>query len=747
MQIVTSFRSMWVIGTLSRPLILLLLVTVSTFSQAPSNLDEAEENPSSIEFNYEAARLERVAQAVRITEEISLDGYLDEQAWDLAIPATNFVQRRPNPGAASAERTEVRILFDDENLYVGFTCFDSEPSRIAVNDLEEDFDFRGSDGVTLAFDSLHDLRSAFLFITNPAGAKGDAQVSVTGLNMDWDGVWDVRTSQNDEGWIAEFVIPFKTLRFSLSLSQEWGLNLNRRIVRLNEESDWSPIPVRYSLLRVAQYGTLQGLEDVRQGRNLKVTPFVTAGFTQVRSETDPFQTFETDQNYDGGLDLKYSLTPSLTLDGTYRTDFAQVEVDQQQVNLTRFNLFFPEKRDFFLENSSTFDFGAGRNLVPFFSRRIGLNRSGTPIPILGGVRLTGQIGNYDVGFLNMKTESQGINPSDNYTVGRVKRNLLTNSWVGGLVTNRDSSIEGEYNRVYGADVHFQFYNRLEFDSHILRSDTPGRSGRDQARQFEAAWRDDELIIAAGYNEIQTNFNPEVGFVRRGNNTRYNGQFFWNPLIENSPVFRNLVFGASLDYYENGTTEQIETREQRLDLGIRFENLSSVDFSLLETFDRLSDPFRIRRDISIPKGDYRYLGYSARATTSPRSKLSGSGSVEWGEFWSGRRRSITGSVSWRPNFHLRMNADYRRNQVTLASGNFTTDLVGLRFLYAFNPNTFLNAFFQYNADTQQVSSNIRFNIIHHPLSDLFLVYNDLRDLQKGQVIQRAVIIKLTNLFNF
>ena len=447
------------------------------------------------------------------------------------------------------------------------------------------------------------------------------------------------------------------------------------------------------------------------------------------------------------MDLKYSLTPSLTLDATYRTDFAQVEVDQQQVNLTRFNLFFPEKRDFFLENSGTFNFGAGNNLVPFFSRRIGLGREGTPIPIVGGARVTGQAGPYDIGFLVMKTESQDQTPSTEYVVGRLKRRFLTNSWVGGLVTDRESSLDGDYSRVYGIDTHLQFFERLELDSFLLRSDTPGLDEGNQARQFEARWRDDELILAAGYNEIQTNFNPEVGFVRRGDNTHFNGEVSWNPLFENSPVFRNLVIGTAFDYYEDGESEQIETREERVDLGLRFENNGSVDFSILQTFDRLRDVFPIHSSVSIPEGDYRYLGYSARASSNPSGKISGNGAVEWGEFWSGRRRSFTGGVSWKPNIHFRLDVDYTRNQVNLAEGRFSSDLVGARFLYAFNPRAFFNAFIQYNADTNQVSSNIRFNLIHHPLSDLFLVYNELRDTSNGQLLGRGMVFKLTNLFNF
>ena len=609
-----------------------LLTALPALPQDTADVDSVlqDETPGA-DVDAEAAPPRKTATAVRITDDIVVDGRLDEPAWASAFPATGFVQRSPFRGRPASEPTEVRFLYDEDNLYVGVICFDSEPSRIVVNDLDYDFNFRGSDNIEIAIDSLLSLRSAFYFRFNPAGAKSDAQISDQRYNYDWDGVWDVRTSINDNGWIAEVVIPFKTLRFSRASTQVWGINMGQKRIRLNEDTFWFDplLPIRYSLLRTSLFGTLEGLDNMSQGHNVKITPFVTAGVTQVRSTAEPAGHFATTQDYDGGLDLKYSLTPSLTLDATYRTDFAHVEVDQQQVNLTRFGLFFPEKRDFFLENAGTFSFGAGNNLVPFFSRRIGLSRDGTPIPIVGGTRVTGQVGRYDVGVLAMRTEREGSIPSNDYLVGRVKRNLFSNSWIGALATSRDSSVSGDYNRVYGADAYFQFYERLSFDSHILKSETPGRAGNDLAKQLEVAWREEELIVAAGYNEIQRHFNPELGFVRRGNNTRYNGVFSWNPRIERSGVFRNLVFGTSVEYYESEETKQIETRAQRADLGIDFENNGSIRFAVTDTFDRLVDPFRIRRGIEIARGDYEYLGYSARGSSAPGRRISGNGSVDWG----------------------------------------------------------------------------------------------------------------------
>jgi hypothetical protein len=688
------------------------------------------------ESEFEAIRLKKNVTAIRISEPITLDGRFDEPAWARAEPGTDFIQRLPQTGAPATDRTEVRVLYDDDNLYVGIICFDPEPSRIVIKELKQDFDINGTDLVQLIIDSLHDRRSAFALSSNAAGARRDTQVSETGVsNNDWDGVWDVKTGRTEEGWTLEYQVPFKTLRFSKAPSQEWGLQIARRVPRRNEETEWAPVPFRYTSLRTQYAGTLRGLENVSPGRNLKLKPYVLAETALAKP-----------RDFNGGLDLKYSLTPSLTLDATYRTDFAQVEVDQQQTNLTRFSQFFPEKREFFLENAGTFGFGPGGNLVPFFSRRIGLSASGTPIPIIGGGRVSGQLAGYNVGFLAMKTEKTVTTPSNNYVVGRMRRNLLRNSWVGTLVTSRDSTLSGDYNRVYGADAHFQFFDRLEFDSYLLRSDTPGKPDLNQARRLQTAWKDDEINISAEYNAVQPNFRPEVGFVRRGNNSQYSGEFAWKPRLPRSRTIQNLVFASTIDYFNDGSG-QIETRAKDLTVGMQFKNNGSTNFIVGQTFERLIEPFQIRTGVEIPVGDYDYLNYTANANIGTSRRTTGSGSVTWGEFWDGHSTSFTGALGLRPNYHWSLDLNYTRNDVTLVSGAFTTDLVGSRFLYAFTPKVIFNAFLQYNADTHQVSSNLRFNWTHHPLSDVFLVYNDVRDIRRGEPLGRSFIVKLTNLFNF
>ena len=702
------------------------------------------ESPEPPPIDYETAHLSRVVSAVRITEEISLDGRLDEPVWNRALPATDFIQQQPFTGQPAREQTEARFLYDRDNLYIGIICFDSEPDRIVVNELREDFALNESDAITVNLDSLRDRRSGFNFTINPAGAKRDGQISNDGqYNNNWDGVWDVRTGRSEEGWTVEIIIPFKTLRFSSAASQEWGLQMQRRNQRLNERSFWSPIPIRFSAGRMSLAGTLNGLENIGQGRNIHVKPFVTAGVTDARGQ-------ERQVDRDAGVDVKYSVTQSLTFDATYRTDFAQVEVDRQQVNLTRFNLFFPEKRDFFLENSGTFTFGGSRNarnLVPFFSRRIGLSDAGTPIPIVGGARLTGQVDQYDVGLLAMKTESTATTPSNNFLVGRIKRNILTNSWVGALVTKRDSSIVGDYNRVYGADARI-LVGRLELDSYLLRSETPGKAGKDQARKLAIAWRDDEFFGAAEYNTVQANFIPDVGFVRRTDVIQYSGDLSWSPQLTESETIQNLIFATQLDYFTDGAGK-LETQTEGLHLRVRFENDAGIGFDLNHTFDRLTDPFRIRRNpaLFIAAGDYEYRDYSVNFSTRPSGKITGNGAFDWGEFWDGHRKSFGGGLVVRPDVHLTVDLDYERNQVTLPAGSFTTNLVATRLTYSFTPRALINAFIQYNADTHEVSSNIQFRLTHHPLSDLYLVYNEGRDTTSSRPVERAFIVKLTNLFRF
>src|SRR5438552_10821660 len=391
-----------------------------------------------------------VIPAVRIDQAPRLDGVLDDQVWQKAAVIQEFTQQEPREGAPASERTEVRVLYDGRSLLIGVHAFDANPQGIVATEMRRDSDrLLDEDNFELIVDTFDDSRNGYMFVTTPLGAKLEQQISEEGegnlrgtnsnVNRNWDGVWDAAARKTADGWTAEISIPTATLRFKDGEDQTWGVNFMRNIRRKNEQVFGAPIPKAYGLTRVSLAGTLTGLRSLSQGLDLKFKPFLVTG---VRHQQPATLSSRTSFLRDYGFDGRYGLTSGLNLDVTYNTDFAQVEVDQQQVNLTRFDLFFPEKRDFFLENAGMFTFGPAfnSNLVPFFSRRIGLSAAGTPIPIVGGARVSGQLKRYDIGFLSMKTERLDATPSNNFVVGRLKRNLFRNSWVGTLVTNRDSAI-------------------------------------------------------------------------------------------------------------------------------------------------------------------------------------------------------------------------------------------------------------------------------------------------------------------
>ena len=484
----------------------------------------------------------RTVTAVLIDEElIEIDGELDESEWDLAKPATDFIQNEPLQGRPATEQTEVRVLYDSRNLYVGAYCFDSEsPHGLVAKELKRDFSPRDNDIFQVILDTFNDNRNAFAFGTNPGGAKRDMQTGGDGqsFNSDWDAIWNVRTKVTEKGWQAEFAIPFRSLRFPPGEEQVWGINFDRRIRRKSETSHWSPVPQPYFVYRVSMAGTLLGVSDAQQGRNLNVKPYLSAPIA--RAEGD-----DVDFKPDAGLDVKYGITSGLTLDLTLNTDFSQVEADDAQINFTRFSLFFPEKREFFLENREIFEFGntgirtssrrrrglsrPGNDLIPFFSRRIGID-DGRVIPIIGGGRLTGRSGRYRLGLISMQTAKYEEVPSTNFTVARVRRDIFQNSDIGVIFVNKQE-VGDHFNRTYGVDASFRFFNYLELSSYLLGTDTPGLEGSDAAGFARVAWRDRFWDVEASHISIQDNFNAEVGFVPREGIRKSRGEFGITPRPE------------------------------------------------------------------------------------------------------------------------------------------------------------------------------------------------------------------------
>ncbi len=689
---------------------------------------------------------EKTLTAVYIQSPIVIDGILDETEWSLAQPAVDFTQKEPREGQPATEPTEVRLLYDDENLYIGIYCFDSNPEGLIVNDVTRDYAPNLGDHFSVVLDTFDDNRNAFIFGTNPGGALREGQMGGDGKtsNFDWDAVWYVKSKITEEGWQAEMAIPFKTLRFRDNERQVWGINFYRKIRRKNEDTYWSPIPRPYGISRISLAGELEGISGMHQGRNLYIKPYLSAPIE--RREGD-----DVDFLPEVGFDIKYGLTPGLTLDLTVNTDFAQVEADEQQINLTRFSLFFPEKREFFLENSNIFQFGKrvrgfrqSQDIIPFFSRRIGIEE-GQLVPILGGVRLSGTAGSYRLGVLSMQTDRFEETPSTNFSVARVRRDILLNSDIGAIFVNKQVGSE-EFNRTYGVDTNLNFFRYLDISSFLMKTDTSGIQGQDAAADVSVNWNDRLLDIKAEYLSIQDNFNPEVGFAPRTGIRKSTGELTVRPRPgEAIPWIREFRPSASVEYITN-QENVLETRRVDQNISVSFEDSSNVWFTRRERFERLDEPFEIREGQEIPAGDYPFTEYSTAFNTNRSRMFSGRVALRTGDFFDGEKSSYEMEFTFQPGYQLGADISWNYDDVNLPSGDFTTHLVTSRWRYSFNPYMFLNALIQYNSTLKEVSSNIRFNFIYKPLSDLFLVYNERRSTT-GEVVERALIAKLTYVFDF
>ncbi|MEE2821648.1 MAG: DUF5916 domain-containing protein [Acidobacteriota bacterium] len=687
--------------------------------------------------------------AVFITSnKITIDGNLNEPEWTLSEVATNFIQTDPDDGKPSTERTEVRVLYDNDNLYVGVYCYDSAGGEgLTVTQGVRDFSPGDGDHFSMIFDTFNDKRNGYVFSTNPRGAKREGQMGGDGerRTYDWDAIWYVKSKITDEGWQAEFSIPFRTLRFRDAEEQVWGLNFTRRIRRKNESIHWSPVPQPYRLSKVSYAGTLDGLSGIRQGRNFYVKPYVSSSI--LRRKEDDVDFFA-----DGGLDLKYGITPGLTLDITMNTDFSQVEADQQQVNLSRFPLFFPEKRDFFLENTTMFQVrrqgrsfrSRSRDLIAFFSRRIGLDQ-GRATPILGGVRLTGRMDKYRLGFLSVQTDNFEELSSTNFLVARVRRDILKSSDVGGIFINKQA-VGGDYNRTYGVDGHFQFFKYLEIASFVLKTDTPGLRRGNVSFDTLVSWEDNRYKIEVDHLSIGENFNPEVGFVRRTGIKKSRGEFNrkFQPK-ERISWIRQITPSAGIEYITD-QANRVESKSLDQTLSIMLEDGGSMGLTHRARFERLDRPFVIRSGGVVPEGDYTFWELNPYFFTDRTRMFSGGVELEVGDFFDGHKTSYITKLQFQPSFRFATHISWTHDDLDLASGKFSTDLISTKLNYVFNTRMFLNALVQYNGTLQEVSSNIRFNFIYKPLSNFFLVYNDRRTF-RGNVLERALIVKVTYALDF
>ncbi len=718
-------------------------------------------------------------RTVRLDVPLQLDGVLDEPIYARVEPFGDFIQQAPDEGAPATEPTDAWIFFDDESIYVAARIYESVPeSQWIANEMQRDsFQLINNDGFIVVFDTFYDRRNGFAFRVNPIGGFSDRQITDEGNpNPDWNPVWDVRTGRFAGGWTVEMVVPFKSLRFPRGASQLWGIQLGRDIRSSVEEAYLTPVPISAGpgQFRVSAAGTLIGLQVPEGNRTFEIKPYAIGSLNTDRTVVPPIAN---DGDGDGGVDIKYGLTENLTADFTYRTDFAQVEVDEQQINLTRFSLFFPEKREFFLESQGIFDFGrvpgfggiggsarGGLTGAPgffgggdaptlFFSRRIGLDE-GQTVPILGGGRLTGKVGDFSVGAINIQTDDTRAADAlgTNFSVLRVKRDILRRSRVGAIITNRSVSLSGDgSNQAYGVDAAFSFHDDVNLSGYYARTNTPGLQGDDESYQAAFSYEGDLYGLRIDHLLVGRNFNPEVGFMRRSDfrRTYVYGQF--SPRPSSIEAVRQFTWGGSLDYILNGAG-QLETRIVQGRFQTDFENSDSLSADVQQDYEFLVEPFKIADDVLIPVGGYEFRDFQVSYRMGPQRRLAGSLSFQHGEFFAGDitavgysrgRIEVTRQFAVEPSVSL--------NRITLPQGQFTAKVATTRVTYTFTPRIFASALLQYNSTNNVLSTNVRLRWEYQPGSELFIVYNDQRDtfLNRGFPLleNRAFVVKLTRLFRF
>ena len=701
----------------------------------------------------------------------------DPAAWPDALPVSAFIQAEPLEGSLSTEHTEVRVVYDDEAIYVGAWMYDSDAEEISLGEQRRDAALTRFDAFLVIFDTFHDRENGFVFATNPAGIQHDGQVvdegrasggggggrrfqggAQGGFNLNWDGNWTVSTERDEAGWYALLRIPFSTLRYGPGEMQEWGVNFGRYIGRKNEQVYWAPVPRQYNLYRLSYAGVLDEVQVAAQ-RQLTLTPYALASARKI-PEIHP--EFEHPTGF--GADAKIGITPSLSLDLTVNTDFAQVEVDNEQVDLTRFSLFFPEKRPFFLENAGRFAVGSNRSAQMFFSRRIGIGEGGRPVPIDWGGRLSGRVGAFDVGLLRMRAGGleEGQTGND-YTVARLARELPNRSAVGVMVTERSATgLTGDFGRTFALDTNIgvgEFFNFTGVIGATSRS-AGGESFGSDAREaviLTSDYRNADWRVTGSYDRIGEHFNPEVGFLRRSDYQEVGGSLWRYIRVPGISWLRELRphtnYGVSYGL-ESGTRE---TSSWHVDSHIVWENGALVSPATDWIFDGLTEPLRLatgvneegeRTYVEIPPGEYSGWFFNPRVQTSTQAPVTWNTTFAIGHFFSGTQRGVSSQLSFQFGGSLSGDLGLEHNRVRLPGpgGDFDATLASARVGYAFSPNLYVQSLVQYSSQTEVWSGNFRFGWIDSAGTGLFVVYNErqserLAGLYNG-LLERTLSIKLS-----
>jgi hypothetical protein len=718
-------------------------------------------------------------RASRVTSPMRIDGALDEAIYASLLPITDFIQNDPQEGAPSTEKTELWIMFDRDNVYVTARCWDSHPERIIANEMRRDSTniVQSNDGFGFAFDTFHDGRNAVGFEVSAAGGRLEGQITnERQVNLDWNPVWNVTVARFAQGWTMEAAVPFKSLRYRAGREQVWGFNA-RRVIRWKNESTYMiPIPASMTLrghLQASLMPTLVGLEAPAGSANLEIKPYA---ITQVTTNRLVTPRVSNDFGGDAGVDAKFAVTQGLTADLTYNTDFAQVEADEQQVNLTRFSLFFPEKRDFFLENQGTFAFGGIVTFSPsggggggsaggggggtatndtpvlFYSRRIGL-ANGREVPILGGGRLSGRSGRYSGGVINVQArdDAAALAEATNFTVARVKRDLLRKSSIGALATHRSVSQSGRgMNDAYGFDSTFAFYDNLAINAYWARTRSDGRDGDDASYRAQLDYSGDRYGAQLERLIVGANFNPDVGYVRRLDMHRSYGQLRFSPRPKGNKYIRRYFTNASLLHVENGAG-RLETRTFESEFALEFQNNDRLFAGYIDAYEFLPVSFTIAPGITLPVQGYDFSTVRIGYNRGQQRRLTANLLLERGPFYSGHKTSVSASrgrmnVTSQLSFEPRFSVDV----VDLLEGSFTNSLFGMRGTYTVTPLMFVSALVQYNSAGRQASTNIRVRWEYRPGSEFFIVLNEQRDTNAPhfpELTDRSFVVKINRLLRF
>jgi hypothetical protein len=698
-----------------------------------------------------------VVHATRVTQDMRIDGRLDEAVYGEVPPISEFIQQVPVEGAPGTEKTEAWVLFDDDNVYVACRCWDEHPERIIANEMRRDGWNSQQDHVGFVLDTFHDKRNGFLFMISALGALRDAATTDERPNFDWNAIWDGASRRFEGGWTTEVAIPFKSLRYKPGREQTWGIQMRRGVGSKNEiayitptEAAWGNVGINH----LSAAATLTGLEAPRPALNMEIKPYALSRVTTDRLSV-PVLEREFDPDY--GFDVKYGLTKSMTADFSYNTDFAQVEVDEAQVNLTRFSLSYPEKREFFLEGQGIFNFGNGigpsipgnDQPVVFYSRRIGLNGSRV-VPVIAGGRLTGRAGPWSVGALNMETDDASGLEQTNFTVLRVRRNVMRRSNIGGIFTNRSvSTVSTGANRVTGFDANLAFYENVYMGGYLSRSYTEGLGGQDLAYDAQFNYAADRYGLAVDRLVVGDDFNPEVGLLRRENFRRNYGQARFSPRTRNNSVVRKWTYQASLEYITDNDN-RLESRELLGEFSTDFHSSDVLSFQYSQLYESLIEPFRIHPGVTIPVGGYGFDNFRASYTAGQQHKISGTATVDLGTFYDGTKETVTlrGRVGLGPQVSVEPNVSL--NWVDLPHGSFTTSIVGTRVTYTMTPRMYVSTLLQFSSSTHSLSNNTRFRWEYRPGSELFVVYSEGRSTLPAngtELENRGFVVKINRLFRF